>query len=156
MQFANIQPVLTEIRRVLKSDGLIGFREVDLGASLYHSEDSALGKVLGTLREVILHNDGNPDVGRTLPSILHDASFELVSASATYACAATPEQKSGMYRAMERLWEQADFVSQAESLGLITERDRKEMANKLQQEATDPGSFSGTTYVEVVARKSRG
>ena len=152
MQFRDLAPVLAEVRRVLKPGGLIGFREVDFGASLYHSEDSAVRKVLSTLRQTILHNDGNPDVGHALPSIVSGAGFEIVSASATYTCAATPKAKLGMYGVMERLWEQADFVAQAESLGMISAEERAEMAGRLQQEAAEPGSFSGSTYVEVIAR----
>lgn len=152
MQFRDLAPVLAEIRRVLKPGGLIGFRETDFGANLYHSEDSAVRKVLSTLRQTILHNDGNPDVGHALPSIVSGAGFEVVSASATYAGAATPEAKLGMYGAIERLWEQADFVAQAESLGMISARERAEMAGRLQQEAAEPASFSGTTYVEIIAR----
>ena len=130
----------------------MGFREIDLGASLYHSEASALREVLGTLRRTILHNDGNPDIGHSLPAILADAGFDILSSAATYACASTPAAKAGMYAAMSRLWEQADFVTQAESLGWVTPGERPAMVKRLEREAMEPGSFSGTSYAEVVAR----
>ena len=152
MQFRDLDPVMAEISRVLKTDGLIGFREIDFGASLYHSETSALREVMSILRRSILHNDGNPDIGRTLPMIFANAGFDILSAAATYACATTPQAKAGMYAAMAHLWEQSDFVAQAESLGWISSSDRIALTARLKQEGDDPGSFSGTSYAEVVAR----
>ena len=155
MQFRDLGPVLDEIKRVLRPGGLVGFREVDFGASFYHSEDSALKGVMSILRRSIFHNDSNADIGHALPSILSHAGFEILSASATYACASTPQAKKGMYAAITRLWKQADFVDQAESLGWIHAEDRSETVRRLEQEAADPGSFSGTSYAEAVARDSR-
>ena len=168
MQFGELDPVLAEVKRVLKPGGLVGFREVDIGASLYHAETSALREVMWTLRRAILHNDGNPDIGHALPAILAkagfdyccvhasyalaDAGFDILSAAATYSCAATPAAKAGMYAAMTRLWEQADFVAQAETLGWISSAERSAVVKRLELEAADPGSFSGTSYAEVVAR----
>lgn len=152
MQFGELDPVLAEVKRVLKPGGLVGFREVDFGASLYHSETSAMGFVMRTLRRTILHNDGNPDIGRALPAILTNAGFEILSAAATYACAATPAAKAGMYATTAQLWDQADFVAQAESLGWIDPAERSAMAKRLEREAADPGSFTATSYAEVVAR----
>ncbi len=152
MQFRDLDPVMAEISRVLKTGGLIGFREIDFGASLYHCETSALREVMSILRRSILHNDGNPDIGRTLPMIFANAGFDILSAAATYACATTAQAKAGMYAAMAHLWEQSDFVAQAESLGWISSSDRIAMTARLKQEGDDPGSFSGTSYAEVVAR----
>lgn len=152
MQFRELDAVLAQVKRVLKPGGVVGFREIDFGASLYHSDDSALRYVMSTLRRAIFHNHGNPDIGRALPSILYDAGFQIVSASATYACAATPEAKAGVYAAMARLWDQADFVGQAESLGWLDAEERESIVKRLEEEGADPGSISGTSYVEVVGR----
>ncbi len=152
MQFRELDGVLAQVKRVLKPGGVVGFRELDFGASLYHSDESALRYVMSTLRRAIFHNDGNPDIGRALPSILSDAGFQIMSASATYACAVTPEAKVGMYAAMARLWEQADFVAQAESLGWLGADERESIRRRLEEEGADPGSISATSYVEVVGR----
>ena len=109
---------------------------------------------MSILRRAILCNDGNPDIGRHLAGILAGAGFEILHARATYTCAATPQAKSDMYAAMARLWEQGEFVAQAESLGWIDAAERSAMPERLKREAAEPGSFSGTSYAEVVGRKA--
>ena len=152
MQFRDLDPVLAEIRRVLKPGGLVGFREVDLGANLYHYDDSAMRMVLSTLRRSIFHNDGNPDIGHSLPMILSRAGYEILSAAATYTCATTPDAKARMYKSTARLWEESDFVARAEDLGWISPEARKLLPSRLREEGDDAGSFSATSYAEVVAR----
>ena len=152
MQFGNLEPVLAELRRVLKPDGIVGFREIDFGASLYHSEASALRTVMETLRRSIRLNHGNPDIGHALPGILSEAGFQIVRANATYACAPTSKAKLGSYAAMTQLWQQADFVERAVSLGWLDKAQREELVAELEKEAHDPESFNASTYVEVVAQ----
>jgi ubiquinone/menaquinone biosynthesis C-methylase UbiE len=152
MQFSDLDPVLAEVKRVLKPGGLVGFREMDFGASLYHSDTSALREARSILRRVTLHNDGNPDLGRVLPGILAHAGFEILSAVATFGCPPTPQAKARLYGVTAQLWEQGEFVAQAEALGWIDAAGRSAMLERLKREGADPASFSGMAHAEVVAR----
>lgn len=152
MQFADLDPVMEEIKRVLKSGGLIGFREIDFGASIYQSESSAFGQLQQLWRKSIQHNGGNPDIGHTLPSLLASAGFDILTTGASYNYAPTPEAKVRRSAVMARLWAESEFPEQAEALGWISKSDRASMASRLDQEAADPGSFAATTCIEVVGR----
>jgi len=153
MQFEDLIPVLSELRRVLKPGGLISFREIDFGANLYYPEDSVFKELMTIFRKSIAHNQGNPDIGRSLASSLSNSGFSIHEVFASYAQSTTEDAKRGMYGAMTALWEQADFPKQAVELGWITDEERKELPDRLSQESTQPGIFNGTTFVEVVGAK---
>ena len=150
MQFSDTGPVLGEVKRVLKPGGLVGFSEIDIGASLFHSEESAQRDVLFILRRSIFHNDGNPDIGRSLPGVVANAGFEIISTRATYNYSPTPESKARRYATLKRLWQEATFVDQAEALGWIDKTIRAALPERLDREAADPASFAAVCYVEVV------
>ncbi|MBT9315799.1 methyltransferase domain-containing protein [Leptothoe spongobia TAU-MAC 1115] len=153
MQFADISSTLSEIKRVLKPGGLVGFRENDLSASLYHSETSSLKEMMEIFRRAMIHNAGNPDIGRLLPSVLSQVGFDLVSVDASYSYASTTADKKVMYAAMAQLWKHADFPTQAEKLGWITSQERHQMPERLILEAKEPDSFNAIPCIEIVARK---
>lgn len=154
MQFKDLNPVLSELRRVLKPGGLISFREIDFGANLYYPEDSVFSELMTVFRESIAHNQGNPDIGRSLSSSLSNTGFSIQETFASYAQSPTEEAKKGMYGAMTALWEQADFPKQAVELGWITDEERIGLPYRLKQESIQPGIINGTTYVEVVGTKT--
>jgi len=154
MQFSNSEPVLNEVKRVLKPGGLAAFRELDFAASLFGPAGSAIETVWATLRRSILENDGYPDIGRDLPRLCTNSGLQVTWAKPVYFNAPTPKARAGMYAAMGDLWHQAGFVNDAVRAGWLTEADRLAVQDKLKAEAEDMAVLSSTTYVEVLARKA--
>ena len=152
MQFGDPEPVLTEVKRVLKPGGMIAFRELDFAASLFGPPGSAIETVWLTLRRSILENDGYPDIGRDLPSLCVNQGFEVTWAKPVYFNAPTQKARSGIYAAMSNLWQQATFVEDAVRAGWMTNADRLAVQNRLGREADDMAVLSSTTYVEVLGR----
>ncbi len=152
MQFADLDAVMAEIRRVLKPGGLVSFREIDFGASLYHSDASAFFQAQQLFRRSIAHNGGNPDIGRQLPSIISRAGFDLVETEPSYQHSPTPDASMKKYLGWIKLWEESEYSLQAKELGWISPADYDSMVPRLQAEASNPDAFSATTYVEILAR----
>lgn len=102
----NLLEAIGEIRRVLKPGGLIGAASVDYGGLLISGDASGLLADFYELRKQLWEASevGFPNRGRSLRSMLHEAGFRRISASARYLSYGTPSEvrSFGLERARER------------------------------------------------------
>jgi SAM-dependent methyltransferase len=75
---------LSEIRRVLRSSGLVGLRSPDWAGWLVYPPSPLIERAFQLFKEMQIANGGNPHVGRTLGGLLRDSGFSNVSVSASY------------------------------------------------------------------------
>ena len=155
MQFREIQPVLQEIYRVLKPGGLIGFREIDMGACLAYPDNSAQARVMGALRESVQRNGGFPDVGRYMPALYTEAGFDMISASAVYDPQAQGDlsERASKYQWLRDIWNEAEFVPKAIADGWLSPEDSAAISEDLLSEAEDQTVFYASTFCEVIGKK---
>ncbi|MBV9602483.1 MAG: methyltransferase domain-containing protein [Chloroflexi bacterium] len=74
---------LAEIRRVLKSGGLVAIADDDHGTVLWEPRTPALTEALSLIARVIAHNGGDVYRARHHPRLLLEAGFVRVTATAT-------------------------------------------------------------------------
>src|SRR5215469_1355254 len=75
---------LREMRRVLKSSGLVGIRSPDWAGWVVHPLNPILEEAFRLFKEIQIANGGNPYVGRALKGLLREAGFSNISVSASY------------------------------------------------------------------------
>jgi ubiquinone/menaquinone biosynthesis C-methylase UbiE len=75
---------LLEIKRVLRSSGLVGIRSPDWAALLIYPPCPLLEQAFHRFKQIQIANGGNPYVGRTLKGLLREAGFSKISISASY------------------------------------------------------------------------
>jgi SAM-dependent methyltransferase len=75
---------LREIRRVLKPNAFVGVRDADWGGALAYPPDPLIESGVAQLRQAVLANGGDPDIGRKLGALLRDSGFSDVRMSASY------------------------------------------------------------------------
>ena len=76
---------LEEMRRILKSGGIIAMREMDTGGALHYPESRAVRGVLELVENQMKHNGGEPHYGRRLGHVLRKAGFHGIEMSANYS-----------------------------------------------------------------------
>jgi ubiquinone/menaquinone biosynthesis C-methylase UbiE len=73
-----------EIRRVLKPGGFVGLRSPDWGGFLLQPYPERVAEAIGSYRDMMVQNGGDPYAGRKLPGVLRAAGFSRVRSSASY------------------------------------------------------------------------
>src|SRR5262245_46440570 len=82
---------LQEVRRVLKSVGVVGTRSPDQGGWIYTPPRPLLDKTSELAERLYQHNGGNRRIGRQFRGLLHQAGFEQIHATASYQSYGTPD-----------------------------------------------------------------
>lgn len=75
---------LLEMRRVLRSSGLIGVRSPDWAGWLVHPPNPLIEQAFQQFKKIQITNGGNPHVGRALKGFLRESGFSNVSLTASY------------------------------------------------------------------------
>jgi ubiquinone/menaquinone biosynthesis C-methylase UbiE len=75
---------LLEMRRVLKSSGLVGIRSPDWAGLLIHPPCPPLEQAFHLFKQIQVRNGGNPYVGRALKGLLRESGFSKISISGSY------------------------------------------------------------------------
>jgi len=75
---------LTEMRRVLRSSGLVGLRSPDWAGWFVNPPSALIEHAFHQFKEIQIANGGNPHVGRSLKCLLRESGFSNVSLAASY------------------------------------------------------------------------
>ncbi len=153
MQFQDPMPVLTEVRRILKPDGVAAFREPCFAHNLSEPLESAQDQLWKLFGRVLAYNGGDIDIGQHLGALLQSAGFGRLVMSASFSGAWTAEAKQDTCQRYARLCEEADFIKQAIALGWIGPDVVATMVTGLRREACDPVAFFATAWREIVGWK---
>jgi ubiquinone/menaquinone biosynthesis C-methylase UbiE len=143
---------LRELRRVLRTGGIIGIADADHDGFVMWPRDPLIARslaVLDALRE--RSGGGDPRVGKRLRELLHEAGFARSTGSATagYEGTADATRMAGEWQA--RYLEAPPLVDHAVALGLATPRDFSAMAAAWRAWGAHPGAFRATFWCEAVA-----
>jgi ubiquinone/menaquinone biosynthesis C-methylase UbiE len=75
---------LREMKRVLRSSGLVGIRSPDWAGWLVHPPNPLIEQAFHQFKEIQIANGGNPYVGRALKGFLRESGFSNNSLTASY------------------------------------------------------------------------
>jgi hypothetical protein len=141
------------MHRVLKSGGVIGIRDVDMGGGMLCTASEFVSQYAALHEAVWERAGGHPRIGRRLRGLLHEAGFFDVAASASYEVYSDPEGLQFLSQIVASRIDAPDFVRQVVENGLADRKRLEEIKAAWQVWPEDPGAFAAAAHCEVVGRK---
>lgn len=142
---------ISEMKRVLKSGGVIGVRDTDQGHHVWFT-DEILKRYMAAFQKLWMHNGGNPFIGHDLKSLLVQSGFKSVEASASFDSFGTSE-RAKMYAAIHQANIRETSGPKMIELGLADQAELDSFGEALEEWGAREDAFVAICFCEVVGWK---
>jgi len=155
MHVLNLDQVLAEVKRVLKPDGLLSARESVLEAYVFEPDPQGLLKqTTDTFAKLLTTNGGHPHLGKALKSVLLEAGFRTVRATASFEPFSKEEDRIFLQGFIRNWFFAPKMKDPTIQYGLATENDFAAWGEALDAWRADPGGFAAFAWGEVIAHQA--
>ncbi len=144
-----------EMRRVMKSNGVLGARHGDWGGFLLTAKNPYAKKAFSVFVRLMKRNGGDPYFGRNQVSYLRKAGFARTISSASYDCwTSTPETARRVGRLMKAYFASEEFVRPVLEHNMADAGALEKMQRAFDDWGDDQNIFAAEAWGEAVAWKS--
>jgi len=143
---------INEVRRVLKSGGVLGVKEFDHGGDLLHPASADMIEGLNLYNRLRRYNGHDPESGRKVLALLQQSAFRDISVTATYDTLSDPEELKRTSQGIAMLVNEA-FARPLQDLGWADSETMRRIAQAWRQFADTPGAFYALAWCEAIAWK---
>lgn len=146
---------LTEMRRVLKPNGILAARETDFSVSSWYPEYSYFKKWLDVYMRVARGNGGDPTAGTKIHAWAHEAGFDRtrITSSASTWCYATQDERTWWGQLWADRLLQSSFFNQAVDGGHTTANELRQLSQSWQDWIKEPDGRFVMVHGEILCRK---
>jgi SAM-dependent methyltransferase len=144
---------LVEMRRVLRTGGLLAVRDSDYAAFAWAPLDPMLDRWLELYHQVTRRNDAEADAGRHLLGWAQRAGFDQVVCSSSTWTFATPDDRAWWGGLWADRVTQSSFADQALDYGLADTEELAEIASAWARWSGQPDGWFAVLHGEILARR---
>ena len=144
---------LEEMRRVLKTGGLLAVRDGDYGAFAWYPTDEVLDRWMALYHELTTRNGAQADAGRRLKAWARAAGFESVVETSSNWTFQSDEERAwwgGLWADRVR---ESEFAAQCLEYGLSDRDELEAIADAFLRWSIDPDGVFLAVNGEVLARR---
>jgi SAM-dependent methyltransferase len=149
---ADPEAALIEMRRVLRSDGVLAARDSDYSAFTWAPRDPLLERWLALYLAVTERNGHDARIGPRLAGLARAAGFADVAVSSDTWTYADPEARDWWGSLWADRVRYSRFAEQAVEYGLSSTEELEEIAAAWRRWADSPDGVFVVTHVEILAR----
>jgi len=143
---------LCEMRRVVKSDGIVAIRDADYHAMSWYPLDPILDRWMDVYQGVARRNDAEPDAGRRLLAWAREAGFTAPTPSASVWCFAETDSRSWWGSLWADRVVSSSLGEQAVAYGLSSENGMHEIADAFRRWMASDDAWFTIVNGEVLCR----
>lgn len=143
------------MRRVLKPNGILAAREVDMSICQWYPEPPAFNKWLEVYMQVARANSGDPIAGRRIHAFAHEAGFERdrISVSASTWCFTSQEERKFWGTMWADRLLQSAFFQQAVNGGHASGEELHQISRAWRDWCDEPDGRFVVVHGEILCRK---
>ena len=153
MHVPNTEGALAEVKRVLKSGGIISARELIVESSFAEPDFGTFKDAWGAFTKLLAANGGHPNMGKELKNTLLGAGFADIEATASFETFASAAEVAFLHRFINDWFFSDDVIGAATTFGLATRAQFDLWRETLDRWAAHPGAFGAFAFGEAIARK---
>ena len=149
------EAALNEIKRVLKSGGILGWREIIMDLFMIHPDPDPhpASQAYAVFADTLESDDGHPQMGKELAEHLGRAGFTDIRVSASFEMFASPERLKLLYELGNQWFFTANVQSPATQYGAATQRMFEELMQSRERWYHAPGAMGAFAFGEALAVK---
>ena len=151
----NTEAALNEMKRVLKSGGILGWREIIMDLFMTHPDPDPrpMSQAYAVFADTLDADDGHPQMGKELAGHLDQAGFTDIRMSASFEMFTGPERLKLLYDLGEQWFFMPDVQSPATQYGAATPRVFDELKQSRERWYHSAGAMGAFAFGEALAVK---
>jgi hypothetical protein len=149
----NPASVVAELRRVTRRDGVVGAASVEYDGLILAGEPAAGPRRFYDIRQQLWRTAGiaEPNMGRYLRRLFHDAGFARVEAFAHYISYGTRDRVTGFARDRAAECRDRELCASITCHGIASAEELAHLAACWEEWGKDPGAFFAFAWCRVLA-----
>lgn len=153
MHFPDTHAVLTEIFRILRSGGVISCKELIGESSFNHPNFGVLRKAWEMFEDLVIADDGHPQMGKDMKGHLVRAGFAGVAMEGSFQFYNSPADIEWIFGFAKKWFLSPEITEAAIRYGAATRELCDSIAGAYEMWRDDPGAVCGIAYGEALASK---
>jgi ubiquinone/menaquinone biosynthesis C-methylase UbiE len=144
---------LVEMRRVLRPDGVVGIRNIDIDGQVFAPTTTMLCKAREIYKQMLAVNGGNAQIGRQHRALLRQAEFSVIAATAMYEVYGSAEAVHHWGNALSGVWAAESVVELVTRNGFASHEEMQGISQALRDWSEHPDAFFADAWFEAIGRK---
>ena len=153
MHIPDTAAVLAEARRVLKTGGIIGCREMIVDSSYTHPDFGVIRDAWGMFADLLIADDGHPQMGKDLKNHLVESGFANIRVTGSFDIYNTPSDIAFIYEFANKWFLSPEIMEAAVAYGATTPQLCDAIRHAYDRWKEHPGALCALAYGEIVANK---